>query len=95
MQNKSKDHLPQRSDGIGLSQLDDNSSRAQLMAGVARVPVIVARVTVEQGISATTHALNDAGTGGDGRHILTGYCEYNRRVYSRYLVAHILQLMGI
>lgn len=68
--------VPQGSNGVGLSQLDDDCSRAQLMAGVARVPVVVARVTVEQGVSATAHTLNDAGTRCDGRHILTGHCRH-------------------
>lgn len=54
--------VPQGANGVGLSQLDDDCSRAQLMAGVAGVPVVVARVAVEQGISATAHAFDDAGT---------------------------------
>lgn len=54
--------LPQGSYGVGLSQLDDDGAGAQLMAGVAGVPVVVARVAVEQGVPASAHALNHAGT---------------------------------
>lgn len=44
------------------------------MAGVARVPVVVAGVTVEQGISAAAHALDDAGTRRHCSHVLAGNC---------------------
>lgn len=71
--------VPQGADGVGLSQLDDDGPGAQLMAGVARVPVVVARVAVEQGVSAPAHALDDAGTRRDGRHVLTGDCTVRRR----------------
>ena len=50
------------------------------MAGVARVPVVVPRVAVEQGISAAAHALNDASTRCDGRHVITGNCNIGCRV---------------
>lgn len=53
---------PQGADGVGLSQLDDDGSGTQLVASVARVPVVVAGVTVEQGVSAAAHTLDDAGT---------------------------------
>lgn len=75
---KTRPRLPQGADGVGLSQLDDDGSRAQLMAGVAGVPVVVARVTVEQGIPAAAHALDDGGTRRDGRHVLTGHCGHVR-----------------
>lgn len=52
------------------------------MTGVAGVPVIVARVAVEQRVSAAAHTLNDAGTRCDGRHILTGDCRHLMQGYS-------------
>lgn len=39
--------LPHGADGVWLGQLDDDGSRAQLVAGVARVPVVVAGVPVQ------------------------------------------------
>lgn len=48
------------------------------MAGVAGVPVVVARVTVEQGVPAAAHALDDGGARRDGRHVLTGHCGHAR-----------------
>lgn len=65
---------PQGADGVGLSQLDDDGPGAQLVAGVARVPVVVAGVTVEQGVSAAAHALDDAGTRRHSGHVLAGNC---------------------
>lgn len=70
---------PQRADGVGLSQLDDDGPGAQLVAGVARVPVVVARVAVEQGVSAAAHALDDAGARRHGGHVLAGDCEGRRQ----------------
>lgn len=72
--------LPQGPDAVGLSQLDDDGSGAQLVAGVAGVPVVVARVAVEQGISAAAHALDDAGAQRDGRHVLAGHCRHRAQV---------------
>lgn len=46
------------------------------MAGVAGVPVIVARVSVEQSVPAATHALDNAGARRNGCHILSGYCRH-------------------
>lgn len=66
--------IPQGSNGVGLSQLDDDRPGAQLVAGVAGIPVVVARVAVEQGIPATAHTFNDTGTRCNGRHVLTGHC---------------------
>lgn len=66
--------VPERADGEGLGQLDDYGPGSQLMAGVARVPVIVARVSVEQGVSAATDALHDAGARRNGCHVFSGHC---------------------
>lgn len=53
------------------------------MAGITRVPVVVARVAVEQSISATTHTLNNTGTGCNCCHVLTGDCRRYRQSYRR------------
>lgn len=73
--------VPQGTNGVGLCQLNDDCSRAQLVAGVAGVPVVVARVAVEQGISASAHTLDDTGARCDGRHILTGHCRRQTQGY--------------
>lgn len=70
--------IPERADGEGLSQLDDDCSWSQLVAGVARVPVIVACVSIEQGISAATHALDDTGARRNSRHVFSGYCRHQK-----------------
>lgn len=44
------------------------------MAGVARVPVVVASVAVEQGISAAAHAFDDTGTRRNSGHVLARDC---------------------
>lgn len=44
------------------------------MAGVAGVPVVVARVAVEQGVSAATDALHHAGTRRNRGHVFSGNC---------------------
>lgn len=51
------------------------------MAGVSRVPVVVARVAVEQSVSAAAHTLDDAGAGGHGRHVLAGHCRHDGQGY--------------
>lgn len=38
--------LPYGAEQVRLGELDDDGSRAQLVAGVPRVPVVVARVSV-------------------------------------------------
>lgn len=86
--------VPQGCNGVRLSQLDDDCSRAQLMARVAGVPVVVARVAVEQGVSATAHTLDDAGTGRDGRHVLTGHCRHWRLGYRLFIFKFFRNISG-
>ncbi len=57
---------------VRLGQLDDDVPGAQLVACVARVPVIVSRVAVQQGIPAATHAFQHHSAGGDTCNILSG-----------------------
>ena len=51
--------LPHRVEGVGLGELNNDGTRPKLMAGVARVPVVVGRVAVEKSIARTTNAFDD------------------------------------
>ena len=57
--------IPHCGDDVGLCQLHHDAARAQLVTGVARFPVVVSGVAVEQGVSASTHSLKHCGTGRD------------------------------
>lgn len=48
-----------RGEPVSLPQLYTYGARAQLVAGVARVPVIVVDVSVEKVVARTTNSLND------------------------------------
>ena len=57
---------------VCLPQLHTDGARAQLVAGVPRVPVIVVDVPVEQIVARTTHSLQHQCTLGHQCHILPG-----------------------
>lgn len=63
-------YLPHRADGIRLSKLDDDGAGAELVAGVAGVPVVVGGVAVEEGIPRPADALDDDGRQGNGGNVL-------------------------
>lgn len=53
------------------------------MAGVARVPVVVARVAVEQGVPAAADALHHAGARRHRGHVLGGNCRQEEKLTGR------------
>ena len=53
---------PYRGDNVWLCQLYHDTARAQLVTSVARVPVIVSSVAIEEGIPTPAHPLQHCST---------------------------------
>ena len=64
--------LPHRTKCIWLAQLHDYGAGAELVTSVPRVPVIVARIAIQQGVARPADALDDARRNRDCRNIGLG-----------------------
>ena len=53
-------YLPHRAHDVRLSQLNYDSTRAELMASVSRIPIVIARIAIQQSIAAATHTFEHA-----------------------------------
>jgi len=62
--------VPHGTDDIRLSKLDDDGATAELVARVARVPVVVLCVAINQCIATATHAFNYTRAALHRRHVL-------------------------
>ena len=65
--------LPERGDHVRLSQLYQDAPGAELVARVARVPVVVPRAPVQQCIATATDPFQNCRTGRDACNILLGH----------------------
>ena len=54
--------LPHRRDYVGLGQLHQDGAATKLVTSVARVPVVLSGVPVQEGIATPTHPLHHRGT---------------------------------
>ena len=54
------DAPPHGGDHVGLGQLHHDGAAPQLVTRVARVPVVLTRFPVDQGVAAATHPLRHA-----------------------------------
>uniref|UniRef100_A0A6B0VAK3 Uncharacterized protein n=1 Tax=Ixodes ricinus TaxID=34613 RepID=A0A6B0VAK3_IXORI len=64
---------PHGVDAVGLGQLHHDGPIAQLVAGVARVPVVLAGLPIDEGVAGAAHPLHHVGAAGDRGHILPGH----------------------
>ena len=62
--------VPERPNDVGLAELYDDGPTAQLVASVARVPVVVLEVAVDECIATATHSLHHQSTLVHRRHVL-------------------------
>lgn len=60
---------PHGGDDVRLGELYHDATRAELVTCVARLPVIVPGVAIEQGIPTSAHSLQHRGTGRDASNI--------------------------
>ena len=68
-------YAPHAVDHVGLGELYDDGAAAELVAGVAGVPVVVDGVPVEEGVPAPRHPLDHARGPLDRRHVLPRNCK--------------------
>ena len=62
-------YIPHGAEGVWLAQLHNDGAGAELVTRVPRVPVVVARISVQEGVARPADALDDARRHRDGRYI--------------------------